>query len=53
MKKKKKRNVREKKEPVDILKSLMGEMYDKLAAKIVVALYREKQRLLDELARSK
>ncbi len=40
-------------QPVDVLKSLMGEMYDRLAAKMVVALYREKGRLLAELSHRK
>lgn len=31
------------------IKDLIGEIYDELAAKMVVALYREKQKIINEL----
>jgi len=33
----------------DTVQALVGEMYDKLAAKMVIALYREKEQILKQL----
>ena len=41
-----------KEQPQDIVQKLVGEMYDKLAAKMVVALYREKQSILEKLRKN-
>lgn len=49
---KKKRKQKPNEQPVDIVQKLIGEMYDKLAAKMVVALYREKQHILEQLRRN-